>query len=86
MTELQQEKSVVKDKNLQIIFLITLMGVMGVASISPAFPTIRQYFNISTVQVGYLITSFTLPGIFLTPLMGVLADRFGRKTSCSRRC
>jgi len=29
--------------------------------------------------VGMLITVFTLPGIFLTPVFGVLADRAGRK-------
>ncbi len=67
------------NKNLQIIFSITLMAVMGVASITPAFPKIEQELNISEQQVGYLITVFTLPGVFLTPVLGVMADRFGRK-------
>ena len=30
-------------------------------------------------QVGLLITVFTLPGIALTPVLGVLSDRHGRK-------
>jgi len=29
--------------------------------------------------VGLLITAFTLPGIILVPIMGILADKFGRK-------
>jgi MFS transporter, ACDE family, multidrug resistance protein len=29
---------------------------------------------------GLLITVFTLPGVFLTPVAGVLSDKFGRKT------
>ena len=52
---------------------------MGVASISPALPLIQEKFDISTTQTGLLVTFFTLPGIFLTPVLGVLADRYGRK-------
>ena len=66
-------------KNVIIIFGITLIAVMGIASITPAFPGIIKYFGISTQQVGWLIAAFTLPGIFLTPVTGILADRFGRK-------
>lgn len=67
-------------KNLTVIFLITLMGVMGVASITPAFPSIIKHFGITPTQVTLLITVFTFPGIFLAPVIGVLADRYGRKT------
>lgn len=55
------------------------MAVLGVASITPAFPKIEKVLNISEQQVGLLITVFTLPGVILTPILGVLADRFGRK-------
>ncbi|MFV0593828.1 MAG: MFS transporter [Draconibacterium sp.] len=72
-------ESVFKNKNLYIIFGITLIAMMGVASITPAFPDIIQYFDISPQQVGGLIVAFTLPGVFLTPFTGILADRYGRK-------
>lgn len=72
--------SLLKDRNLYIIFSVTLLAIMGVSSLTPAFPKIIRHFNISPRQIGYLITVFTLPGIFLAPVMGVLADRFGRKT------
>ena len=52
---------------------------MGVASLAPAFPKIIEYYHISVQKVGLLIAAFTLPGIFLTPLLGILADRIGRK-------
>lgn len=61
------------------MFGVTLMAVLGVASISPAFPSIMAVFDLSATQVGLLITVFTLPGALLTPLLGVAADRFGRK-------
>lgn len=67
------------EKNMIIIFGITLIAVMGISSITPAFPGIIKYFGISTQQVGWLIAAFTLPGIFSTPVSGILADRFGRK-------
>lgn len=53
---------------------------MGVASLSPALPEIQQYFGITKIQTGYLIMAFTLPGVVLTPVLGILADRYGRKT------
>ncbi len=67
-------------KNIIVIFLITLVGVMGVASITPAFPSTIKHFGITPTQVTLLITVFTFPGIFLAPVIGVLADNFGRKT------
>ena len=74
------DNSTVKDFNLYIIFSITLFAVMGVASITPAFPQIIKHYNLSVQQIGYLITVFTLPGILLAPFIGILADRYGRKT------
>ncbi len=71
--------SLYRDRNLQIIFGVTLMAVLGVASITPAFPTMTRELGITGGQVGLLITFFTLPGVFLSPVLGVMADRFGRK-------
>ncbi|ALO15154.1 Bacillibactin exporter [Salinivirga cyanobacteriivorans] len=66
-------------QNIIIIFSITLLAVMGVASLTPAFPTIARHFNLNMDEIGLLITAFTIPGIFMAPLMGILADRLGRK-------
>jgi len=77
MTENQSK--LYRDPNLQIVFVVTLIVVMGVSSISPAFPEIQEAFGISKPAVGLLIVVFTLPGVLLTPVLGVLADRFGRK-------
>ena len=77
MTENQSR--LYRDPNLQIVFVVTLIVVMGVSSISPAFPEIQEAFGISKPTVGLLIVVFTLPGVILTPVLGVLADRFGRK-------
>lgn len=68
-----------RNKNLLVIFGVTLMAVMGVAVISPAFPSISREMGIPANQIGLLITFFTLPGAILTPVVGIMADRFGRK-------
>lgn len=68
-----------KDRRLYIIFSITLIAVMGVASLTPALPKISIALNLNNTQVGLLISSFTFPGIFLTPIAGIIADHYGRK-------
>ncbi len=76
---MNQEIKLLKDKRLYVIFSITLIGVLGVASITPALPKISQIFHLTKTQTGLLISAFTFPGIFLTPVAGVIADRWGRK-------
>lgn len=73
------ENKLLKDRRLYVIFSITLVGVMGVASLTPALPKISQSLDLTKSQVALLISAFTFPGIFLTPVGGVLADRIGRK-------
>ncbi|MFP4171023.1 MAG: MFS transporter [Methanomassiliicoccales archaeon] len=67
------------DRNLQVTFGITLMAVLAVSSITPAFPLIMRTFDINEGEVGLLITAFTVPGVILAPFLGVLADRRGRR-------
>jgi len=75
----KDKRKIYLDTNLQIIFGITLAYIMGVSSITPAFPKIVKELNISVKDVGLLITAFSFPGILLVPFLGVIADRWGRK-------
>ncbi|MGW8266439.1 MAG: MFS transporter [Longimicrobiales bacterium] len=72
-------RSLLRDPNLSVIFGITLLAVMGVSSIVPVFPSVARALGIAPEAVGLLITAFTLPGVILTPFLGALADRYGRK-------
>ncbi len=67
------------DPNLQIVFGITAIAVLGTFTVAPALPRIVQELPVSKADIGWVITVFTLPGIFLMPAIGVLADRFGRR-------
>ncbi|UCF42069.1 MAG: MFS transporter [Gemmatimonadota bacterium] len=68
-----------RDPNLHVVFGVTLMAMLGVASVTPAFPQIAEQLAVTPQSVGLLISVFTLPGAILTPFLGVLADRYGRK-------
>lgn len=68
-----------RDPNLLVIFAVTLTAVMSVSSITPAFPKIARALDVTPQAVGLLISVFTVPGVALTPVLGVLADRWGRK-------
>lgn len=72
--------SLVRDPKLLIPFSITVIALMGTSSLTPALPTIARVYGISSEEIGWLIAVFTLPGVFLTPILGLLGDRFGRKT------
>lgn len=72
-------KPILKNKNLYVIFSITLMAVLGISSITPAFPDIIKEFDLNPEKVGYLVIAFTLPGIIATPILGIIADRYGKK-------
>lgn len=74
------KNQIIRNPNLHIVFSITLMAILGVASLSPVLPKVQQVFNLNPQQVGYVMMYFTLPGVFLTPFLGMLADRLGRKT------
>ncbi len=71
------------DRNLQIVFGITVMAILGTFTITPALPRIVQDLDISQAEIGWVITVFTLPGVFIMPLIGACADRFGRRQMVS---
>jgi MFS transporter, ACDE family, multidrug resistance protein len=67
-----------RSPELQAIFGVTLIAVLGVASIAPALPKIAATLGVSAGRVALLVTAFTFPGVILTTVAGILADRYGR--------
>ena len=61
------------------IVSITLTGIMANTLVTPAIPDIVRDLDVGTAAVGLMLAAVTAPGILLAPLIGVLADRFGRK-------
>jgi len=68
-----------QDPNLLIIFTVSLIAILGVASVTPTFPSLRAALDVPVEKIGLLITVFTFPTLILGPIIGVFADRIGRK-------
>jgi ACDE family multidrug resistance protein len=85
MESANQEKEVAslswRSENFRIILASTMMGIMGVSLVSPLLPQLKQVFGVSDAAVGLVIPAFTLPGIVLSPFVGLAADRFGRRVT-----
>jgi len=67
-----------RKKTLIIIFL-TFASLLGFPIIAPALPSVRDAFNISTSDIGLIMAAYSAPGIIFIPIMGLLADRYGKK-------
>lgn len=68
------------DFNLPLVFGVALMAVLRADSLSPAFPGITQAFGVTAQQTAMLISVFALPSVVISPVLGILADRWGRRT------
>jgi ACDE family multidrug resistance protein len=62
-----------------IISLASVGVTLGVQAVSPALPEIKRVFELSNSQVGWIVTTYVLPGVVLTVPMGVLGDAIGRR-------
>ena len=62
-----------------LVLAVTLTGIMGHVLLIPALPDVAADLDAATDRVGLLLAATTAPGIVLAPVIGVLADRFGRR-------
>jgi Ca2+/Na+ antiporter len=65
-TNSQQEKpkKLYLDQNFLVICAVSLIAVLGVSSVTPAFPKLAQALNVNPKNIGLLVTAFTLPTLF----------------------
>lgn len=64
---------------LPLIFSITVTGILANTLVGPAIPDILDAFDRSDASAGLFVSAGTLPGIVMAPVIGVLADRHGRR-------
>ncbi len=64
---------------LPLIFSITVTGILANTLIGPAIPDILDAFDQPDSRAGIFVSAGTLPGILMAPVIGVLADRHGRR-------
>ncbi|MGQ0432695.1 MAG: MFS transporter [Microthrixaceae bacterium] len=64
---------------LPLIFSITVTGILANTLVGPAIPDILEAFHQPDSRAGLFVSAGTLPGILMAPVIGVLADRHGRR-------
>jgi len=67
------------NKRLLIIFLIQFTEVLGFSSVMPLIPILGENLGLNYVQIGLVLSIFSLCQLFASPITGKLSDRFGRK-------
>ncbi len=64
---------------LPLIFSVTVTGILANTLVGPAIPDILDAFHQPDSRAGLFVSAGTLPGIVMAPVIGVLADRHGRR-------
>lgn len=69
-----------RSPTMHLVVASSTLGVVGIPLVSPALPLLREQFGVTPFEAGLLITVYALPAVVFTPLIGALADRFGRRS------
>jgi MFS family permease len=62
-----------------LIWAITLSGITANTLIAPVLPDIIEEFGRPDAAAGLVVAAASLPGVVAAPVIGVLADRLGRR-------
>lgn len=81
-----EDAAILGDRSFQLLLLANLSPPLGNALISPLLETLVGPYGVSEAEIGLLLTAFTAPNIVLLPLVGVLANRVGRKSVSRADC
>lgn len=64
---------------LRVVLASTLVLPMAAPLLSPGLPAIRDAYGLTDAATSLVVTAYFLPGVVLSPLMGALSDRVGRR-------
>ena len=78
-TLLGEDAHAIRDRSFQMLLLANLTSPLGPALVSPLLDTLTGVYGVSEAEIGFMISAYTAPGILVIPVVGVLADRYGRK-------
>jgi DHA1 family tetracycline resistance protein-like MFS transporter len=67
------------NRPLLIIFLTTLVNLIGFGIIIPLLPFYAETFGASPLTIGLLFASFSLAQLVASPVLGAWSDRVGRR-------
>lgn len=59
--------------------MVSLVGTLGTNVAAPALPAMGPGLGVPDASLGLVITAYTLPAMVAVPVVGVLADLYGRR-------
>ena len=68
-----------RSRTVLVVLASTALAPLGVPLISPALPAFRDAFGVTGVGASLLVSGYFVVGIVLSPFIGLLTDRGGRK-------
>ena len=68
-----------RDRTVQAVLASTLLAPLGVPLVAPALPVVRDVFGLTDAEASLLVSAYFVVGILVSPFVGLLADRVGRK-------
>src|SRR5689334_11347285 len=68
-----------KRRALALVYASSMALMMGVNFIQPALPALTAPFGVTDAELAWVMTVYTGPAIFLSPIFGVVADLYGRR-------
>lgn len=68
-----------RSRTVQVVLLSTLLAPLGVPLISPGLPVFRDTFGVTDARASLLVSAYFAVGIVISPFIGLIADRVGRK-------
>jgi MFS family permease len=74
-----EDARILRESNFQLLLLATVFPILGSTIVSPVLESLIEPFGTSATDVGLMISALTAPAIFVIPVSGVLADRYGRR-------
>jgi len=81
MSPFDQEDSgpIMGNTNFRVVLGIVVMAVIGGSLVAPILPSMIEPLGTSESMIGLVMSVYTFAALISTPLVGVLADRHGRK-------
>ena len=73
------DADVLGDESFRLLVLANVNVAMGTVLVSPMLASLTGPFGVTDAEAGLLLSVFTAPGILGIPVVGVVADRVGRR-------
>jgi len=73
------DADVLGERSFQLLFVANLLPPLGTALLSPVLGSLIGPFGATPANIGLLMSAFTAPAVVVIPIIGVIADRYGRR-------